>query len=195
MLPAFWVEALNSMSVTSRCSVGTNWFLEKTKFLIASMFFAEWISLSSEYPHSQTYVLSFKLTLCFLLHFGHHLVVGIHLSRMIVWGRALSFAFISPKQLCYTYFPNNPLCQFAICSSCMTIVEYVFRLLMILFALSIFLFESLRYSLWISLIVLCHKGLWSGFLIRYMQVRVLSAWPFCLVPADFGYSLKYPSFW
>jgi len=148
------IEALNSMSVISRCSIGTNWFLEKTKSLIISMFFAECISLSSTYPHSHAYVLSFKLILCFLPHFGHHLVVGIHLSRTIVYGNALSFALTSPKQLCCTCLLNSPLCQLAIYSSYITIVEYCFSLLTILFALSFFRFESLRYSLWIRLIVL-----------------------------------------
>ena len=118
------------------------------------MFFAECTSLSSAYPHSHTYVLSSRLTSCFLWQIGHHLVVGIHLSRMIVYGKALSFALISPRQLCCTCFPNHPLCQLAICSSCMIIVEYAFSLCTILFALSCFLFESLRYSLWIRLIVL-----------------------------------------
>ena len=78
------IEVLNSMSVTSRCSVGTKFWDWKTRSLISSMFLAECTSLSSEYPHSHEYVRSLRLTLCFWPHFGHHLVVGIHLSRMTV---------------------------------------------------------------------------------------------------------------
>ena len=148
------VEALNSVSVTSRCSAGTKFIFEKTRFFIASMFLAEWTSRSSEYLHSQTYIRSSRFMLCFFPHFGHHLVVGIHLSSMMIWGSNLSFALINPKHECYICLPNLPLCHPAICSSCMTIQSYAFSLWTSLFAMSCFLFESFWYSRRISLIVL-----------------------------------------
>ena len=84
MLLAFLVEALNYTSVIFRCSAGTRFIFEKTRSFIASMFLAEWISRSSEYPHSQVYILEFNDIICFFPHFGHYFVVGIHLSRTTV---------------------------------------------------------------------------------------------------------------
>ena len=68
------------------------------------------------------------------------MVVGMNRSKMATFDNAISLDLTVPRQLCYTCFPNSPLCHPAMFSSCMYTRSYAFSLCTILFALSCFLF-------------------------------------------------------
>ena len=78
------IVALNSVSVISRCSIGTN-PSSKQDFAIPIMFLAACTSRFSWYPQLQTYILSASVISFFTeWHLGHSFVVGINLSRTTV---------------------------------------------------------------------------------------------------------------
>ena len=72
---------------------------------------AAWMSLSSEYPHSQLYTRSANVMSFFSFpHMGQSFVVGTDFGRIVTRSDFISLAFASPNTECCTVRPNSPLC-------------------------------------------------------------------------------------
>ena len=121
------------------------------------MLFAACMSLSSfvlQFGHSN--ILSFNSNSTLVLHLAQYFVVGNHLSSIIVLSLLTSLDFTLPSIECCILCPLIPSCFHSlICSSCITIILLLFRILdTILFDMSFFLLFIWIYSFLILLIVL-----------------------------------------